>query len=300
MSTFETMVATATSYPLVFGIFVGVMGLLIGSFLNVVICRLPDRMMWAWRRDAHAILAEDRPDMDEAPALASAETEPDDLVFTRSRCPKCGHRIGALENIPLLSWIVLRGKCKGCGTRISAQYPLVEAITGGLFFTAAMAFGPSVYLLAVLAAIGLIVAAAGIDWHHQLLPDQMVYPLLWIGLAVAAAGHSPTVDAGGAIAGALVGYLSLWSIYWLFKLVTGKEGMGYGDFKLLAALGAWTGAQSIISISLLACVMGVAVAVVNMRKGASKDTPFAFGPYLAAAGVVEILAAGWMWRLLGV
>ena len=204
-----------------------VLGLLVGSFLNVVILRLPPRLEWQWRRDSREML--ELPEADEA--------VPPGIVVKSSACPKCGHRLAPWENVPLLSFVLLRGRCRGCGTAISWQYPAVELLTGLLFAACIHRFGVGPEGLAALVFTGLLVAMSGIDLRTTLLPDQLTYPLLWIGLLVATA--TLFVTPVQAVLGAAIGWLSLWSVYMGFRLLTGKEGMGFGDFKLLAALGAW-------------------------------------------------------------
>ena len=274
-------------FPVFFLVCLTILGLLIGSFLNVVILRLPPRMEWAWRQEAQAFL--DLPGSDDPKPLG--------LVVESSRCPKCGHQLSWWENLPLVSYLLLRGKCRGCKTSISWQYPLVEAITAGLFLACGLAFGPSYYLFASLVFMGLLVAAAGIDFRTTLLPDSLVYPILWLGLAVAALGVPGAITPAQAIFGGLLGYLSLWSVYWLFKLLTGKDGMGHGDFKLLAALGAWCGPESLLSIVLISTVVGALMGGIAMAiQGRDRATQFPFGPYLAMGGLIEFF---WRGGLLG-
>jgi len=292
--------------------FAGVLGLLIGSFLNVVIYRVPVMMYREWLADAVANLMSSK----EAPSLwtlafgpkvaapagleAAADKAaelvekqpPFDLMRPASRCGACGHRIRWYENIPVLSYAVLRGRCSSCKTPISLRYPLVELITGALFALCAWRFGitPTGALWAAFGA--LLICQFLIDFDTQFLPDSLNYPLLWLGLIGAAMGWTG-VSLGSAVWGAVFGYLSLWLVYHAFRLVTGKEGMGYGDFKLLAALGAWLGADYLIAIilvsSLVGAVIGIALRVAG--KLAHKDIPIAFGPFLAGAGLV-CLAAG--------
>ena len=251
-------------------------GLLIGSFLNVVIHRLP-RMM---ERDWAAQCAELR---GEAPPAAEALS----LLAPRSRCPLCNRQIGTLENIPILSYLLLRGRCKGCGEPISPRYPLVEATTGLLFGLAAWKLGPGLAALGAMVFVAAMVALTCIDFDTQLLPDDITLPLLWLGLLFNL--WNTYTDLSSAMIGAIAGYLSLWSVYWLFKLITGKEGMGYGDFKLLAALGAWLGWEmlplTILLSSLLGAVVGIALIVVAKR---GRNVPIPFGPYLATAGVLAL------------
>ncbi len=262
--------------PAVFALAAGVLGLIVGSFLNVVIHRLPIMM----ERDWAAQCAELR---GEAPPVF----EPLSLARPRSRCPRCGHAITAVENIPVLSWLLLRGRCKGCAAPISFRYPLVEALTGLLFAFAAWHFGFAAAGLGALVFLAALVALTGIDFDTQLLPDDITLPLLWLGLALNAFGVY--TDLKSAVIGAMAGYLSLWAVYWAFKLITGKEGMGYGDFKLLAALGAWLGWQvlplTVLLSSLVGAVVGIALMVIA-RHG--RNVPIPFGPYLAAAGAIAL------------
>jgi leader peptidase (prepilin peptidase)/N-methyltransferase len=253
-----------------------VLGLIVGSFLNVVIYRLPKMLEAGWQDQAAELRGEEIP-----------ERERFDLISPRSRCPSCGHSIGALENIPVLSWLFLRGRCKACGTRISARYPAVELASGLLCAGAVGQFG---FTLAAAGAIILslfLLVLALIDLDTQLLPDGMTLPLLWIGLVFNLGGTYAPIEE--AVVGAMIGYLSLWSIYWIFRLATGKEGMGYGDFKLLAALGAWFGWHALPSIILLASAVGALVGIALIVFARHKrGTPIPFGPYLAGAGLLAL------------
>ena len=263
--------------PAVFAVVAGLLGLMVGSFLNVVVHRLPIMM----ERDWAAQCAELR---GETPAVS----DPLSLARPRSRCPKCGHAITALENIPVISWSLLRGRCKGCAAAISVRYPLIEAVTGLLFALAAMHFGFTAAGIGALAFISAVIALTAIDFDTQLLPDDITLPLLWVGLALNT--FNAYTDLKSAVIGAMAGYLSLWIVYWGFKLATGKEGMGYGDFKLLAALGAWLGWQmlplTILLSSLVGAVVGIAL-MVFARHG--RNVPIPFGPYLAAAGGIALI-----------
>jgi leader peptidase (prepilin peptidase) / N-methyltransferase len=255
----------------------GFLGLCVGSFLNVVIHRLPKMMEREW----HAQCAELR---GETPSTA----EPLSLALPRSRCPACGHPITALENIPIISYLRLGGKCAGCGVRISPRYPIVELFSGIASAYIAWHFGPTLQTAAALLLIWALIALAAIDFDTQLLPDSITLPLLWLGLLFNLNGVF--TDLSSAVIGAMAGYLALWSIFWLFKLATGKEGMGYGDFKLLAALGAWLGWQMLPAIILLSSLVGAVVGVtliVVARHG--RNVPIPFGPYLAAAGGIALL-----------
>ncbi|MBD8524198.1 prepilin peptidase [Pseudoxanthomonas sp. CAU 1598] len=262
--------------------------MLVGSFLNVVILRVPARLHWQWARDSRELL--------ELPA--TEEPEPPGIVLKRSHCPKCGNQLAAWENVPVFSYLLLRGKCRACKTPISIQYPLVEALTGALFAAVVWRFGVSYEALAGLLFTGILVAAAGIDWRTTLLPDDLTLPLLWLGLLLSSVTLfvSPTQ----AIWGAAVGYLSLWSVYWAFKLLTGKEGMGFGDFKLLAALGAWCGLGSLLSIILLSSLAGAVIgSAALLLQGRDRATPIPFGPYLAVAGWIQFMWGGDVFDLVG-
>lgn len=264
--------------PALFVILTTLFGLMIGSFLNVVIYRLPLMMQREWRAQCAELL--DQPTQDDTPRLS--------LWGPRSQCPHCHHLIGATENIPLLSYIRQRGRCAHCGVAIGAQYPLVEAASGLLAGVVAWKFGFGWPVLAVLLFTWTLLAASVIDLHHQLLPDDLTLPLLWLGLLAALFGLG--TDLRSAVIGAMAGYLSLWLVYQGFRLLTGKEGMGHGDFKLLAALGAWTGWQHLVAIVLLSSLVGAicGVALILLR-GRARGAPLPFGPFLAAAGWIALL-----------
>ena len=248
-------------------------GLALGSFLNVVILRLPRRLEWQWKRDSREILGE--PELYDPP--------PPGIVVERSHCPHCKAALRWYENIPVFSWLALRGRCGHCGTRISMQYPLVELATMLLVLASVWRFGFGWQGFGAILLSCFLVALAGIDLRTQLLPDQLTLPLLWLGLI--AAHEQLYVDPKPAIEGAIVGYLSLWSVWWLFKQITGKEGMGHGDFKLLAAIGAWTGLAGILPTILVSSVVGAVVGSIWLfAKGRDRATPIPFGPYLAIAG----------------
>lgn len=267
---------TNFSDPTVFTTSCGLLGLMIGSFLNVVVHRLPKMM----ERDWHCQCAELRGEN-------IAEIEPLTLALPRSRCPDCGHPISALENIPVISWLFLRGKCSACHVPISPRYPIVEALTGLFSALAAAHFGLGWAAAGACLLIWALIALTFIDFDTQLLPDSITLPLLWAGLLFNLFGTY--TDLQSAVIGAIVGYLSLWSVYWGFKLVTGKEGMGYGDFKLLAALGAWLGWQilplTILLSSLVGAVVGIGLIILAKR---GRNVPMPFGPYLAAAGLLAL------------
>ena len=256
-------------------------GLLVGSFLNVVILRLPAWLEWRWTSDCREML--------ELEPLDAAE-KPPGIVVQSSRCPKCGHKLAAWENIPLLSFLLLRGRCRGCKTPISWQYPLVELLTGVACALVVWQFGATWQSLAVLVFTGMAIGMSGIDMRTTLLPDGMTLPLLWLGLLVSLVPLF--VSPADAIIGAAVGYLSLWSVYWGFKLLTGKEGMGYGDFKLLAAIGAWCGVNAILPVVLISSLIGAIVGGAWLAiRGRDRATPIPFGPFLAAAGWVQLVFA---------
>ena len=256
----------------------GLLGLCVGSFLNVVIHRLPKMMEMEWQAQCAELRGE----------TVSSAAEPLSLAKPRSRCPACGHQITAIENIPLISYLlILRGKCSGCHAHISPRYPIIEAVTGLLSAYIAWHFGPTLQAAGALALVWALIALSAIDLDTQLLPDSITLPLLWLGLAFNL--WTAYTDLSSAVVGAMLGYLALWSVFWLFKLATGKEGMGYGDFKLLAALGAWLGWQMLPAIILLSSVVGATVGItliVATRHG--RNVPIPFGPYLAAAGVIAL------------
>lgn len=277
----------------------GLLGLLVGSFLNVVVYRLPLMLERGWWAEAARQFgdADSHARIFGAPAsgeLASAATAveqrvqalaPLDLVRPASRCPACGHGIRWHENIPVLGWLRLRGRCSACGSRIAARYPLVEAATGLLFAAVGWRFGAQPATLMWCAVAATLLALSLIDWDTTVLPDSMTQPLLWGGIVAATAGW--TIAPADAVWGAAAGYLSLWSVYWLFKLATGKEGMGYGDFKLLAALGAWLGWQAVLPVVLLASVIGAVVGIAMKLTGALREGRYVpFGPFLAGGGLV--------------
>jgi leader peptidase (prepilin peptidase)/N-methyltransferase len=276
----ETLLETP---PLLYaGVFL--FGAIIGSFLNVVILRLPPILEHDWRCQCHDLLdiTGDPPD------------KPPGLALDRSRCPHCGHNIRAHENIPILSFVLLGGKCSACKAPISWRYPLVELATACLFLITIWHFGPTLQGLLALLLTAVLVALTGIDADTQLLPDNMTLPLLWAGLLANFFGVFTSLESS--VLGAIIGYLILWSIYHLFKIMTGKEGMGYGDFKLLAALGAWMGWQFLPLIVLMSSVVGAVVGLALMGAGKlQRDKPMPFGPFIAAAGWITLI---WGERLL--
>ena len=262
--------------PALFTGLVFLFSLLVGSFLNVVIHRLPKMMEAEWQAQCAELRGE-----------TPAESAPYNLAVPRSACPQCGHRITALENIPLLSWLWLRGRCSACSAPIGARYPLVELLTALLSAAVAWKWGVSVHTLGALLLVWTLVALAFIDLDTTLLPDSLTLPLLWLGLMFNLGGHFASLP--DAVIGAIAGYGVLWSVYWLFKLVTGKDGMGYGDFKLLAAIGAWLGWQMLPVTLLLSSVVGAAIgiAMIVLVKH-DRRVPIPFGPYLAGGGLVAL------------
>ena len=296
------------------------LSLLVGSFLNVVIHRVPIMLEREWQAQAREMLAEPDPvaaPLDESiaatvtestatepaaiesmamePVAAAAVEERYNLLVPRSRCPKCHAGITALQNIPVLSWLLLRGRCAHCGVAISVRYPIVEFVTAVLSAAVALRFGWHWQTVAALLFTWALVALTVIDLDHTLLPDVITLPLLWLGLLLSLfwqAGLQPPMptEPAAAIVGAILGYLILWLVYWAFKLATGKEGMGYGDFKLLGALGAWMGWQMLPLILLLSALAGAVVGIaLILFRGRDRNQPIPFGPYLAAAGWIALM-----------
>lgn len=270
--------------PLLFaGVFI--LGLLIGSFLNVVILRYPAQLEYDWRCQCRELLG-----------VENEETkQPAGLVFERSRCPSCGHTIGARENIPLLSFLFLRGECSQCKSQISFRYPLVEFATAILFLATIWSLGPNLAGLTALLLTAFLIAMTGIDIDHQLLPDTLTLPLMWTGIGLSI--WSVHIDLQSSVIGAITGYLSLWGVFHTFRLLTGKEGMGYGDFKLLAALGAWLGWQMLPLIILISSLAGAIIGLVLMGTGhVKRESPIPFGPFIATAGWIALI---WGDRIIG-
>ena len=266
-------------------------GLIIGSFINVVILRFPEQLKNSWRRESEDFLGLTN-------ALAEESAEPEEVLSLSapaSRCPSCGVPIKPWHNIPLVSYVLLRGKCKACSTPISIQYPLVELVSALATAFIVFQFGQSLMAAYCLMFTWVLIALTGIDFREQLLPDQITLPLLWLGLFANLNGTF--VPLNEAVVGALAGYLSLWSVFWLFKLITGKEGMGYGDFKLLAALGAWMGWQMLPLIIILSTFVGALVGVAGLLMNTrERQVPMAFGPFLAMAGWIALI---WGDKILG-
>ena len=266
--------------PPLFYATVGVLGLMVGSFLNVVIHRLPIILHRQWAAQCREHL--------ELEPETTAEDTPYNLVRPASRCPECGHRISALENIPVLSYLVLKGRCSDCGTRISPRYPAIELVTAILSIITVIHFGFTFQAAMALLFTWTIIPLCMIDYDCQLLPDNMTLPLLWIGLALSV--WNVFVDTQSSIFGAIAGYLSLWLVFHLFRMVTGKEGMGFGDFKLLAAIGAWTGWQLLPVVILFSSAVGAVTGIMLiLLKGHDRSQPLPFGPFLASAGWITLL-----------
>lgn len=262
--------------PIVFLIFSVIFGLMVGSFLNVVIHRLPKMMEREWHANCLELQGKELPEQTKYT-----------IVTPRSACPKCGHNITALENIPIISYLLLGGKCKGCKTSISMRYPLIEALTGALIGLVAYQYGYTYTTLFAWIFVFALVTLTFIDFDTQLLPDDITLPLLWLGLIFNLNGGF--TDLKSAVIGAILGYLILWSVYWVFKLITGKEGMGYGDFKLLGAIGAWFGWQMLPAVILLSSVVGAVIGIgLIVFKGKGGGTAIPFGPFLAFGGIAAL------------
>ena len=275
---FDPFISLFEQHPVIYLATLFVFGATVGSFLNVVIYRLPVMMQREWRHDCLEFL--------EQPA--DAESERFNLSTPRSRCGHCGHQITVLENIPIVSYVVLGGKCSSCNTRISLQYPLVELFTALISVVVGWHFGVSPQALAALLLSWCLIAASGIDIGHKLLPDTITLPLLWLGILLSL--FDVFVDLESSVTGAMAGYMSLWSVFILFKLVTGKEGMGHGDFKLLAMLGAWLGWKPLFVVILTSSVVGAFIGIsMILLKLTERGTQIPFGPYLAAAGWMTLL-----------
>ena len=270
---------------------IGVLGLVVGSFLNVVIHRLPKMMERQWERECAEFLGE------EFLGEESPESEPYSLAFPGSHCPSCNAEIKPLQNIPVLSYLFLRGRCANCSVSIPIRYPLIELLTAALWILCGLSFGVSNALAAAMFLTAVLISLTAIDLDHQLLPDNLTLPLLWVGLLINI--DATFVPLESAVLGAVFGYLCLWSVYWLFKIITGKEGMGYGDFKLLAALGAWFGLSALPTIVLLSSLVGavIGIALIVMRRQ-DRETPMPFGPFLAGAGLIHLfypnVLMGWI------
>lgn len=264
--------------PYLFYTYILLLGLLVGSFLNVVIYRLPIMLENGWKKDYHDYFH---------PENELQQTEKFNLITPRSRCPNCGHKISAFENIPLISYIFLGGKCKECKTRISLRYPLIELLTGILSLAAAFHYGPTLQLLAVLALLWGLIAISGIDFDKQIIPDEIVLPLLWLGILSNVYDEGLFVSLKLSIYGAVLGYSIPWLIYMIHKTIRKIDGMGHGDFKLYACLGAWLGVYTLPGIILISCLIGAILGLTLIFKK-NKDTPFCFGPSITIAGILML------------
>lgn len=288
----ETIQQLAATLPWLYLLLLTILGLLIGSFLNVVIHRLPIMLERSWQAEYADYFGNTEPD---------SAAEPYNLMVPRSACPHCGHAITALENIPIISWLWLRGRCRSCQAPISARYPLVELLTGLATLTIAWSFPVSAATFAALLLTWFLIAMTFIDLDKMLLPDQLTLPLLWLGLLLNIGGMFTSLS--DAVIGAAAGYMILWSVYWGFKLLTGKEGMGYGDFKLLAAFGAWFGWQYLPLILIISSLVGAifGITMIALRRH-QQANPMPFGPYLCMAGWIALLwgknILAWYWSLM--
>lgn len=271
-----TLASALVSNPTLFLGFVALLGLLVGSFINVIVYRLPIMLERAWQSSE---------------ARNELPTEAFNLAVPRSHCPSCAQQLSAVENVPVVSFLFLRGRCRHCKSRISARYPLVEIAASVASILVAMSFGFTASTLAFLVFAWFLLALSLIDLDHHLLPDDLTLPLLWFGLLVSAFDLGlPGVSLFDAVIGTAAGYMTLWSLFWVFLLVTGKEGLGYGDFKLLAALGAWLGWQAILPVLLLSSLAGAATGLILIVFGGrERSAPLPFGPFLAAAGFVMLI-----------
>jgi len=268
---------------------IALLGLIVGSFLNVVIWRLPQMLRREWASQCYEYLQENIPALETTiQPHFSKNTKPFNLITPPSHCPQCNHKISVVENIPLISFLFLKGRCRHCKTSISWRYPLIEIFTALLSVIVAFVFGLNLQTFAGLILTWSLFTLSVIDWEHQILPDDITFPLLWLGL-IFNIQHVFT-DITSAVIGAIAGYLFLWSVYWLFKLFTGKEGMGYGDFKLLAMLGAWLGWSALLKIVLISSFLGAGLGItLILLKRHSKEQPIPFGPFLALGGWVTML-----------
>ncbi|QOL25889.1 prepilin peptidase [Thalassotalea sp. LPB0316] len=286
---FADIFALFEQSPSYFYTTVFIFSLMVGSFLNVVIYRFPKMLEREWYRDCREFLADEVKDI--------PEKQFDTLTLSKpaSSCPKCHHKIRFYENIPVISWLLLKGKCSQCQTAISARYPIIELSTAILSVAVACFFGPTMTTLWVILLTWFLICLTMIDFDHMLLPDQLVYPMLWLGLLVNINGQFATLS--DAVIGAVAGYMSLYSVFWLFKLLTGKEGMGHGDFKLVAMFGAWFGWQllplHILMASVVAAIVGISLIAFKQH---NRENPIPFGPYLAVAGWICLLWGNDIWR----
>ena len=292
LSLFNQITVTFQQSPVFFYFTIALLSLIVGSFLNVVIFRIPKMMEYTWYQDSREFLADEVANIKPKNLPQVTLSKPD------STCPKCDHKIRFYENIPVLSWLFLKGKCSQCKNKISARYPLIEITTMLLSLIAAHHFGATITTLWILVLTWCLISLTMIDFDHMLLPDQITLPLLWLGLLININGT--IVPLSDAVIGAAAGYMSLYSVFWLFKAITGKEGMGYGDFKLFAVFGAWVGWQLLPLLILMASVVGAIVGIALMLfKNHQREQGIPFGPYLAVAGWITLLWGDgiWSWYL---
>ncbi|MDG2392900.1 MAG: A24 family peptidase [Thalassotalea sp.] len=292
---FSDVIALFEYSPLSFFVTVTILGLIVGSFLNVVIFRLPKIMENEWFCECRELLVDELKPTDKKKDKESTEPEILTLSKPASTCPKCSHKIKVIENIPLLSWLFLKGKCSNCKNPISVRYPIIETVSGVLSLAIAMHYGVSIQTLFMLFLTWSLITLTMIDFDKMILPDQITLPLVWLGLLLNLNGLFVGIEQ--AVIGAMVGYLSLWSIFWLFKLITGKEGMGYGDFKLFAVFGAWFGWELLPVLILMASLVGAIIGISLMLfKNHESSKPIPFGPYLAIAGWITALWGDGIWQ----
>ena len=288
---FADLITIFEYYPLSFYLTVFVVALTIGSFLNVVIYRFPKMLEQGWYQECREFLADELKDTQEK----AKKTESITLSKPNSTCPHCQHQIRYYENIPIISWLFLKGKCSQCKTAISIRYPIIEAATAALSVVVALQYGVTPITFYVLVLTWGLICLTMIDFDHMLLPDQFTYPLLWLGLLINI--DATIVPLDQAVIGAVAGYMSLFSVFWLFKLITGKEGMGHGDFKLLAVFGAWMGWQLLPLLILMASAVGAVIGISLMLfKNHSREQAIPFGPYLAIAGWICLLWGEGIWQ----
>ncbi|MEW6997697.1 A24 family peptidase [Colwelliaceae bacterium BS250] len=294
---FSDVISLFEQSPAIFYTTITILGLIIGSFLNVVIYRLPKMMENEWFCECRELLVDELKPADKKLFKTKQVKEPKILTLSKpaSTCPKCGHKIKIIENIPVISWLFLKGKCSSCTNPISARYPIIESVSGILSLVIAMHYDVTVQTLFMLLLTWSLITLTMIDADKMILPDQITLPLVWIGLLLNLNGVFIGLEQ--AVIGAVVGYMSLWSIFWMFKLVTGKEGMGYGDFKLFAVFGAWFGWEVLPLLILMASLVGAIIGISLMLfKNHEGSKPIPFGPYLAIAGWITALWGQGIWQ----
>jgi len=288
---FTDLIFTLENNPTIFYSTVAIFSLLIGSFLNVVIYRLPKMLEQSWYKECREFLADEL----KTPTESTHQVKDITLSTPASTCPKCGHLIRFYENIPVISWLFLRGKCSQCKHKISLRYPLIELITACLSTVIAVHYGVTLTAVFLILLTYALICLTMIDFDHMLLPDQITLPFIWLGLLININGA--IVPLHDAVIGAVVGYMSLYCIFWVFKLLTGKEGMGYGDFKLVALFGAWLGWQLLPLLILMASVVGAIIGIsLLLFKGHKREQAIPFGPYLAIAGWITLLWGNTIWQ----